>query len=178
MFNFETGNVKLLSGVTVNGSPIELSAPVELIIRNSDTGLYWDDNDAFVSSPFSHTMTHDATAQYYFYTNSNLVLQGLYEAIFSSDNTEKPFRIVEQFLIIPALFDPAAIGAAVWATIAEGALTYAELQRIMLSVLAGKATASQSPDRVIYRDLADSINRVIADHSADGDRTSVTLDGS
>ena len=66
MLNFEIGKVKLLSSVTVNGSPIELGSPVELIIRNSDTGLYWDDNDTLVSSPFSHTMTYDGTAQYYF----------------------------------------------------------------------------------------------------------------
>lgn len=99
MLNFEIGKVKLISNTTSGGSPIELPVAISLIIRNSDTGLYWDDNDTFISSPFLFTMIYDSIAKYYYYTNSNLVLKGLYEAIFISDNIEMPFREVEQFLL-------------------------------------------------------------------------------
>ncbi len=82
-------------------TPIELSVAVQLIIRNSDTGLYWNDSDVFVSNPFSFTLPYDSVAKYYYYINSNLVLRGLYEAIFISDDVEMPFRTVEQFLVTP-----------------------------------------------------------------------------
>ncbi len=178
MLNFEFGKIKLISVVTADGAPIEMASPVELIIRNSDTGLYWNDSDAFVSSPFSHTMTYDAVAQYYLYVNSNLVLQGLYEAIFVSSDTENPFRVIEQFLIIPALYNPTDIADAVWASIVEGSMTFTELNRIMLAFATGLSDATQKPGHVKYRDLADTKDRIDALHSTDGDRTSVTLDGS
>ena len=66
---------------------------------------------------------------------------------------------------------------AVWAEIAEGTLTYAEFMRIMLAILGGKANATQSPRKVVFRDLLDVKDRVIVEHSSDGDRTSVVLDG-
>ena len=181
MLNFETGKVKLLSTVTVNGSPIELGSPVELIIRNSDTGLYWNDADAFASSPFLHTMTYDATAQYYFYTNSNLVLQGLYEAIFISDNIENSFRVVEQFLIVPALFNPTDISSAVWESILEGTTTAEEMMRTMLGVLANITTVENiggGLSRITYKSLDGEKDRAVITHDVTGVRSVSVLDGS
>ena len=65
----------------------------------------------------------------------------------------------------------------IWQRVLEGTLTMEQAQRIMLSVLAGKSTATQTPFRFRTRDLADGKDRVDALHSEDGDRTSVTLDG-
>lgn len=172
MLNFELGKAKLISNTTSNGAPIELSAGVKLIIRNSGTGLYWDDNNTFVSSPFLFTLLYDSVAKYYYYANSNLILTGLYEAIFVSDDVEMPFREVEQFLLADTVAND------VWNQIAESGYTFAEVLRIVASVLAGKAIATQSPNRVIYKGLDESTDRANFLHSDDGDRTEVTLDGS
>jgi len=70
-----------------------------------------------------------------------------------------------------------SIAADVWTRVLEGTLTMEQAFRIVLSVLAGKSTATQAPFRFQTRDVADTKNRVDAFHSDDGDRTSVTLDG-
>jgi hypothetical protein len=67
-----------------------------------------------------------------------------------------------------------SIADAVWAKIAEGTLSYAEMQRIFLSVLAGKSSVSGAS--VNFRDLADTKNRVAATVSG-SNRTAMTLDG-
>lgn len=70
------------------------------------------------------------------------------------------------------------IAAKVWEQIAESGYTFAEVIRIVASILAGKATATQNPNRAVYRDLNDTKDRADFLHSDDGDRTEVTLDGS
>lgn len=67
---------------------------------------------------------------------------------------------------------------ATWTKVLENTLTMEEAQRIMLAVLVGKSNATQGPNRVVYRDVADAKDRVNSLHSNDGDRTSVVLDGS
>jgi len=69
------------------------------------------------------------------------------------------------------------IATLVWERTLEGSLSMEQAYRIMLSVLAGKAAATQSPNQVVYRDVADTKDRVTILHSDDGDRTSSTLDG-
>ena len=176
MLNFETGKIKLISNTSFNGAPVELSGAVQLIIRNSDTGLYWDDNDAFVSGPFTFTLPYDSVAKYYYYTNTNLVLLGFYEAIFIYEDVEMQFREVEQFLVIPVLFDESTIATAVWDHIIEGTFSALHYMRLMAASLFGKSDATQGPGRVVYRDTLDTKDRIDALHSTDGDRTSVTLD--
>jgi hypothetical protein len=72
------------------------------------------------------------------------------------------------------LLSTANVAEAVWGAVAEGGLTYAEVHRIVLAVLAGKTTISGSD--VAFRDLADSKDRVAATMTG-SERTSVTLDG-
>jgi len=80
-------------------------------------------------------------------------------------------------MVVQGTGDLNAIADAIWAKVLEGTLTAEQIQRVMLAVLAGKATATQSPSRVRYRDVGDAKDRVDVLHSEDGDRTSVTLDG-
>jgi len=72
------------------------------------------------------------------------------------------------------LLSTANVAEAVWGAVSEGTLTYAEVQRIVLSVLAGKTTIAGSD--VAFRDVADSKNRVEATMTG-SERTDVTLDG-
>lgn len=57
----------------------------------------------------------------------------------------------------------------------EGSLTYQQAQRIMLAESAGKVAVAGST--VTFRDQADSKNRISATVDANGQRTSVTVDG-
>jgi hypothetical protein len=58
----------------------------------------------------------------------------------------------------------------------EGSLTYKDANRIMLAESAGKVTVSGST--VTFRDQADSKARITATVDENGQRTSVTVDGS
>lgn len=59
----------------------------------------------------------------------------------------------------------------------EGALTYDELLRIMLAVLAGISTGGGSTD-IAFRNIADDADRVSATVDSEGNRDAITLDGS
>ena len=61
--------------------------------------------------------------------------------------------------------------------VVEGTLTLRQIVRIILSVLAGKSAGGGS-STVVFRDLADTKNRVSATVDTNGNRTSVTVDGS
>ncbi len=56
----------------------------------------------------------------------------------------------------------------------EGAYTMRQALRILLSVLAGKASGGGTAV-VTFRDVNDSANRVVATVTADGNRTNVVL---
>jgi len=58
----------------------------------------------------------------------------------------------------------------------EGALTYQEAQRVMLAESAGKVSVSGST--VTFRDQADTKDRITATVDSNGQRTSITIDGS
>ena len=58
----------------------------------------------------------------------------------------------------------------------EGSLTYEQAQRIMLAESAGKVSVSGTT--VTFRDQADTKDRITATVDANGQRTSVTVDGS
>lgn len=80
--------------------------------------------------------------------------------------------------LIAALNDPdgAAIADAVHDEVVEGTLTLRHIVRIMLAVLAGKADGGGTAT-VTFRDYADGKDRVTATVTVDGDRTSISLDG-
>ena len=63
-----------------------------------------------------------------------------------------------------------------WTTVIEGSYTAEQMLRLIAAALLGKATATTSTYTV--RDLADTLNRIIADVDADGNRTAITLDPS
>lgn len=71
---------------------------------------------------------------------------------------------------------PAAIVSALQTSIVEGALTFVEAIRILLSSAALKTNGWPSGP-VNFRDLADTKNRITGTVDADGNRTAVTLDG-
>jgi hypothetical protein len=58
----------------------------------------------------------------------------------------------------------------------EPGFTFAEALRIMAAVIAGKS--SGGPGSPVFRDLADSKNRVIGTADSSGNRTAATYDGS
>lgn len=81
--------------------------------------------------------------------------------------------------LIAALNDPTAavIAGAVHDEVIEGALTYRQITRIVLAVLAGISTGGGTTS-VAFRNVADDADRVAATTTAVGNRTAVTLDGS
>lgn len=64
---------------------------------------------------------------------------------------------------------------AIWAATMEGAFTAVQYMRLFAGVLLSKA--SGLPTAPKYRDTADTKDRVVAVTDTDGNRTSVTLDG-
>jgi len=72
--------------------------------------------------------------------------------------------------------DNDAIATAVHERVIEGSLTLEQMQRIMLSILAGLANGGGTLN-LAFRDLADSKNRVDMTVDTNGNRSAVTLDG-
>lgn len=70
-----------------------------------------------------------------------------------------------------------SVASLVFDAIVEGSLTFKEMQRIKLAVLAGLASGAGTDQRR-FRDVADTKNRVVATVTRDGDRTTIVLDGS
>ena len=68
----------------------------------------------------------------------------------------------------------ANVASAVWGAIAEGTLSYADLQKILLAVAAGKSVGF--PTSPVFRDTTDSVDRVSATLDGDGNRITVTID--
>jgi hypothetical protein len=58
----------------------------------------------------------------------------------------------------------------------EGATTFRQMLRLILSVLAGKSSGGGTVT-LTFRDLADSKNRITATVDANGNRTTMVLDG-
>jgi hypothetical protein len=69
-----------------------------------------------------------------------------------------------------------SIAAAVWAYVVEGAVTAVQWARVVLAAVAGKSNSHESGTPK-YRDQADTKNRISATTDANGNRTSVTVDG-
>ena len=66
---------------------------------------------------------------------------------------------------------------AILAAIVEGGLSVKDVLRVSLAALAGKTTGGGTTAPA-FRDQADGKNRILAEVNSQGDRTSVTLDGS
>lgn len=71
----------------------------------------------------------------------------------------------------------AQIATAVWGFVVEGSLTALAALRIMFAAMSNKSNGGGTAS-INFRDLADSKNRISATVDADGNRTSVTVDGS
>jgi len=69
------------------------------------------------------------------------------------------------------------IVAGIFAHVAEGSLTFEEMQRIGFAMLAGKSSGGCT-DTASFRDVDDTKDRIVATITAKGNRTAVTLDGS
>jgi hypothetical protein len=69
-----------------------------------------------------------------------------------------------------------SIAAAAWAYVVEGAMTAVQWSRVVLAAVAGKSNSHESGTPK-YRDQADTKNRIDATTDANGNRTSVTVDG-
>ena len=65
----------------------------------------------------------------------------------------------------------------IWEHILEGTMTAEEMMRIFLSAMGNKLSGAETTN-MLFRDLADSKNRINATVDANGNRSSVTLDGS
>lgn len=83
----------------------------------------------------------------------------------------------------PIIFYPEEVGdlridpATIMATVVEGTLTLTHTLRVMLAVLAGKASGLNTTTAV-FRDQADTKNRISATVDASGNRSAIgTIDG-
>jgi hypothetical protein len=94
---------------------------------------------------------------------------------------ETAIIVVDTTTDIPALIDALPTAAenatAVMASNVEGTVTLTESMRLQNAVLLGKASGLATTTAV-YRDLADTKDRVSATVDADGNRSAVTLDDS
>jgi hypothetical protein len=70
----------------------------------------------------------------------------------------------------------AEVATAVWTRAIESGLTAEQLQRLMLSVLAGKASGGGSSP-ITFRDVADTKDRVVLTVDSNGNRSAVVRDG-
>ena len=64
-----------------------------------------------------------------------------------------------------------------WENALEGSMTAEQMMRIFLSAMGNKLSGAETTN-MLFRDLADSKNRINATVDANGNRSSVTLDGS
>lgn len=71
---------------------------------------------------------------------------------------------------------PADVVTALMAEVVEGTYTFKEILHIMTAVLAGKSSGGATAN-VKFRDLGDTKDRIDANVDANGNRLSVTLDG-
>lgn len=65
--------------------------------------------------------------------------------------------------------------ASIWGYTLEGSYTAAQVQRLIASALAGKVSGAAS-NAPVFRDLADTKDRITATTDASGNRTAITLD--
>jgi hypothetical protein len=92
----------------------------------------------------------------------------------------KTFYVLEE-AVFDAMFAasatgvPAGLAAAVWAAAVDGSTTAQESMRLQNAALAGKASGLGTTTAV-FRDLADTKDRISATVDADGNRTAVTRD--
>jgi len=108
------------------------------------------------------------------------VIDGLVDAI-KAKTDNLPTDPADESLLeaaISAVTAPtaAAVADAVHDEVIEGTLTLRKIMRLMLAVLTGKASGGGTTT-IAFRDVADAKNRISSTVNADGDRTSVTLDG-
>lgn len=68
--------------------------------------------------------------------------------------------------------------AAVWAEVLENGLSAAEVQRLMLAVLVNAGVVPAGPGSFVFRDSADTKNRVEGTISSSGTRDVTSVDGS
>lgn len=95
-------------------------------------------------------------------------------AILGSANTDTILALSSSATAIEATSNLTA--AQVWENVLEGSMTAEQMMRIFLSALGNKASGldTLTPE---FRDLADSKPRITAVTDANGNRSSVTLDG-
>ena len=85
-----------------------------------------------------------------------------------------PMSMEADVNVTGAVLTTANVASAVWGAIAEGALSYADLQKILLAVAAGKSVGF--PTTPVFRDTTDTVDRVTATLDGDGNRLTVTID--
>lgn len=85
-----------------------------------------------------------------------------------------PMSMEADVNVTGAVLTTANVASAVWGAIAEGALSYADLQKILLAVAAGKSVGF--PTAPVFRDTTDTVDRVTATLDGDGNRITVTID--
>lgn len=108
---------------------------------------------------------------------SNLVCAQTGSGTVSGDVTG-PLSMSANITVEGATLTTSNVAAAVWDAVAEGVLSYADIQRILLAVAAGKTTIIDlggGSATVTFRDTTDTADRVVAGMTG-SERTTVTLD--
>lgn len=109
-----------------------------------------------------------------YYLDYDFTVVGTYLGLFYENTVAKasgPFRVTE----FTGSINASAIADAVHDEVVEGTLTLRQATRLILAVLAGKSSGGGSRN-LKFRDTGDTKDRITAEVSADGDRTTVTRD--
>ncbi len=106
------------------------------------------------------------------------VIDGLVDAI-KAKTDQLAFTVANQVdsNSLTGAGTPADVVTALMAEVVEGTYTYKDILHIIMSVLAGKSSGGGTAN-IKFRDLGDTKDRVDATVDANGNRLSITLDGS
>lgn len=113
-------------------------------------------------------------------TSATLLAKGIIAAGLSGSGTADgsvPSALGELAAGIKSYTDLTAQGAAdaVWAQILESGYSAEDLLRLFAAALAGKVSGAGSAT-ITFRDINDTIDRIVADVDSSGNRTNITLD--
>lgn len=189
VFPIYDSSADLLSGATGLDSEYSLDGGAFADCTNEATeigtaGFYYLDlvaaetNGDVVAIEVKTTSATGKTSALVFYTSAQTLdeMDAVNDAIkLKTDNLPAdPATVTKQDAIISAL---GTVPADVWAEVLDGTYTAKEITQIMVAILAGETTITETASEeatVYFRDLADTVNRVVATMEK-SERTAVVI---
>jgi hypothetical protein len=156
---------------------------VKFSVYDPSVSRYWDNGTgAFDSVGEVLNTASEVSDGLYQYTLTSGFTSGNSNYRVGVEATESVTGDTADFLVWNDLIAPpggssSATATAVWEEVLENSLQAQEIIRLMVSALAGKVSGLDTGSPV-FRDLADAKNRISATTDINGNRSSVTIDGS